>query len=102
MSYLDRLKRLESGEIFHNPPEPEPTKPTKGGSEWGSDGFVGSIPGPYEKIHSEIDASDTGERKPLNFKKCAYPLPTKPSKGIGHPLRVLSPSGKWYFTRGEQ
>ena len=70
MSYLDRLKRLESGEIFHNTPKPEPTKPSKGAFV----GFVGSIPGPYEEIHAEIDASDTGERKPLNFKKCAYPL----------------------------
>lgn len=78
MSYLDRLKQLDSGEIFQYAPEPLPPKPAKPPF----DGFDGSTPGPYEKIHTENDASDTGERKPLNFKKCAYPLPTEPSKGI--------------------
>lgn len=55
MSYLARLKQLESGEIFHNTPKPEPTKPTKGAF----DGFVGSIPGAYENIHTENDADET-------------------------------------------
>lgn len=55
MSYLARLKQLESGEIFHHTPKPEPTKPTKGAS----DGFVGSIPGAYENIHAENDANET-------------------------------------------
>lgn len=55
MSYLARLKQLESGEIFQHTPKPEPTKPTKGAS----DGFVGSIPGAYENIHAENDANET-------------------------------------------
>lgn len=55
MNYLARLKQLESGEIFHHTPKPEPTKPTKGAS----DGFVGSIPGAYENIHAENDANVT-------------------------------------------
>lgn len=55
MSYLARLKHLERGEIFHHTPKPEPTKPTKGAS----DGFVGSIPGAYENIHTENDANET-------------------------------------------
>lgn len=78
MSYLDRLKQLENGEIFHNTPGCEPTEPTKGAF----DGFVGSIPGAYGKIHAENDADETGNIEPLNLKKCAYPLPTEPSKGI--------------------
>lgn len=55
MSYLARLKQLESGEIFHHTPKPEPTKPPKGAS----DGFVGSIPGAYENIHTGNDANET-------------------------------------------
>jgi hypothetical protein len=55
MSYLDRLKQLDAGEIFHQPPKPEPTKPT----EPPFDGFVGSIPGANENISSANDEEDT-------------------------------------------
>lgn len=78
MSYLDRLKQLENGEIFHYTPEHEPTEPTKGAS----DGFVGSTPGAYEKIHTENDANETGNKDGLIFQKVTRPLPTEPSKGI--------------------
>jgi hypothetical protein len=78
MSYLDRLKQLENGEIFHNSSEPEPTEPTKAPS----DGFVGSIPGAYENIHTENDASETGKKDDSIFQKVTIPLPTEPSKGI--------------------
>lgn len=47
MSYLARLKQLENGEIFHNTPKPEPTKPT----EPPFDGFVGSTSGANENIY---------------------------------------------------
>ena len=101
MSYLDRLKRLDSGEIFHYAPEHEPTKPT----EAPFDGFVGSTPGLFENIHTENDASETGNKDGLIFQIVTRPLPTKPSKGVdrvasaGEPPRpVLSPSGLWCFT----
>lgn len=55
MSYLARLKQLESGEIFHNTPKPEPTKPT----EPPFDGFVGSIPGANENIYIEKGVAET-------------------------------------------
>ena len=55
MSYLARLKQLESGEIFHNTPKPEPTKPTKPPF----DGFVGSIPGANENIYIEKGLAET-------------------------------------------
>ena len=101
MSYLDRLKRLENGEIFHYAPEHEPTKPT----EATFDGFVGATPGAYEKNHAENDADETGNEEGLIFEKVAIPLPTKPSKGVDRvasagepPKPVLSPSGLWCFT----
>jgi hypothetical protein len=78
MSYLDRLKQLDSGEIFHHTPEHEPTEPT----EPPFDGFVGSIPGANEKIHTENDADETGNKDGLIFQKVTRPLPTEPSKGI--------------------
>ncbi|HBU29920.1 MAG TPA: hypothetical protein DEB56_10275 [Thiobacillus sp.] len=78
MSYLDRLKQLEMGEIFHHTPEPEPTKPAEGAF----DGFVGSTPGAYENIHTENDADETGNKEDLIFQKVTRPLPTEPSKGI--------------------
>jgi len=55
MSYLDRLKQLDNGEIFHHTPKPEPTKPT----EPPFDGFVGSIPGVNENIRGENQAVKT-------------------------------------------
>lgn len=58
MSYLDRLKRIDNGEIFHQPPKPEPTKPSKGGFV----GFVGPIPGVDENIYSGHSNSE----KPLS------------------------------------
>lgn len=78
MSYLDRLKQLESGEIFHHTPKHEPTEPTKGPS----DGFVGSIPGAYENIHAENDADETGNKDDSIFQKVTRPLPTEPSEAI--------------------
>lgn len=48
MSYLARLKRLDSDERFHHTSKHEPTKPT----EPTFDGFVGSIPGPHGNIYS--------------------------------------------------
>lgn len=48
MSYLDRLKRIDNGEIFHHTPKHEPTKPSKGVFV----GFVGPIPGVDENIYS--------------------------------------------------
>jgi hypothetical protein len=78
MSYLDRLKRLDSGEIFHYAPQPEPTKPT----EPPFDGFVGTTPGAYENIHTENDADDTENQDGLIFQIVTRPLPTEPSKGI--------------------
>lgn len=78
MSYLDRLKQLENGEIFHNTPERKPTEPTKAPS----DGFVGTTPGAYENIHTAKDDNETGNRVDLIFQKVTRPLPTEPSKGI--------------------
>ena len=101
MSYLDRLKRLENGEIFHYAHEHEPTKPTKAPF----DGFVGATPGANENIHAENDVDETGNEEGLIFEKVTRPLPTKPSEGVdpvasaGEPPKsVLSPSGLWYFT----
>ena len=76
--YLDRLKQLDNGEIFHHTPKPEPTKPT----EPPFDGFVGSIPGANENIRSENDTDEIGNGDDLIFQKVTTPLPTKPSKGI--------------------
>lgn len=56
MNYLARLKQLESGEIFHHAPKPEPTKPT----EPPFDGFVGSIPGVNENIYIATSAEKPG------------------------------------------
>lgn len=78
MSYLDRLKQLESGEVFHHTPEPEPTKPSKAPSV----GFVGSTPEANENIHTEKDADETGDEDALIFQKVTSPLPTEPTKGI--------------------
>jgi len=77
MSYLDKLKQLDSGEIFHHVPKPVPTKPTKGGS----DGFVGSTPGANEKIRSDNYADALVRADDQIFQKVTRPLPTKPSKG---------------------
>jgi hypothetical protein len=77
MSYLDKLKQLDGGEIFHHAPKPEPTKPTKGGFFC----FVGSTPGENEKIRSDNYADALVRADDQIFQKVARPLPTKPSKG---------------------
>lgn len=77
MSYLDKLRQLDGGEIFHHVPKPVPTKPTKGGS----DGFVGSTPGANEKIRSGNYADALVRADDQIFQKATRPLPTKPTKG---------------------